>query len=619
MKATPTRTPDPLSSGVIPRRAAQVLSFEAGSLWRLGAAAVSIVKPIAVGRLVVRHLIDARTEVVDPTALKPIPDPRLTNAAERRTATDDHSDTVWARAREEERLIGPLLGNSDPKARIRVAQALGLSERQIRRKLKRYAALHSIDAFLPLRRGPLPGSTSVHPDVESLMAEEIRAALKVSADIGVDDLLPLIQDAAESLGVPPPGRSTVGRRLRQARSQTALLPSAVGREIAYRNRPVRSSIETGAPLSVVEIDHTVADVHLIEPQTGTVIGRPVLTMMIDRATRVILGMLLSLEAPSQLSIGLCLHHGTFPKDDWLKNLGLTEACWPGFGLASTILSDNGREFHGRAFRRAAEVYGIDLRYRPLGHPAAGGIIERAIGTFMTKVRLLPGASFSKLLGKRPRHAIRGARMTLKELELYLARQVSAYHKNRHRTLQMPPVLAWERAWRNNGAPAVPRLPASADHFLLTFLPGEWRTVSREGIALHALRFRSPDLIPYIEPGRRQMVRYDPRDLSRVYLETSADYIAAELAGGPAMAFSLWEWHELRALELQAGRSRDPHRITQELAANRSLIREKVSRRNLAREAQWFVEPNAIATTKQILLTGALPHAARCRVEGDDRW
>jgi putative transposase len=190
---------------------------------------------------------------------------------------------------------------------------------------------------------------------------------------------------------------------------------------------------------------------------------------------------------------------------------------------------------------------------------------------------------------------------------------------------MPPVLAWERAWRNNGAPAVPRLPASADHFLLTFLPGEWRTVSREGIALHALRFRSPDLIPYIEPGRRQMVRYDPRDLSRVYLETSADYIAAELAGGPAMAFSLWEWHELRALELQAGRSRDPHRITQELAANRSLIREKVSRRHrgsarrLAREAQWFVEPNAIATTKQILLTGALPHAARCRVEGDDRW
>jgi putative transposase len=545
--------------------------------------------------------------------------------AERRTATDDYSDSVWARAREEERLIGPLLGNSDPKARIKVIQALGLSDRQIRRKLKRYAVLHSIDAFLPLRRGPLPGSTTVHPDIERLMSEEIRAALKVSPDIGVDDLLPLIQDAAEAQSLPPPGRSTVSRRLRQARRRTALLPAAVGRDIAYRNRPVRASIATGAPLSVVEIDHTVADVHLIEPQTGAAIGRPVLTMMIDQATRVILGILLSLEAPSQLSIGLCLHHSTFPKDEWLKNLSLTEACWPGFGLASTILSDNGREFHGRAFRRAAEVYGIDLRYRPLGHPAAGGIIERAIGTFMTKVRLLPGASFSKLLGKRPRLAIRGARMTIKDLELYLARQVSAYHKNRHRTLQMPPVLAWERAWRINGTPSVPRLPANADHFLLTFLPGEWRTVSREGIALHALRFRSPDLIPYIEPSRRQMVRYDPRDLSRVYLETSTDYIAAELAGGPAMAFSLWEWREMRASALQAGRSRDPHRIAEELAANRSLIRQKVSgghrgaARRLAREAQWFIDPNALPPNGRVLKRRAMLHAAHCRVEGDDRW
>jgi hypothetical protein len=29
------------------------------------------------------------------------------------------------------------------------------------------------------------------------------------------------------------------------------------------------------------------------------------------------------------------------------------------------------------------------------------------------------------------------------LKLYFARQASAYHKNRLRALQMPPVLAWE--------------------------------------------------------------------------------------------------------------------------------------------------------------------------------
>lgn len=67
------------------------------------------------------------------------------------------------------------------------------------------------------------------------------------------------------------GRSTVSRRLSEARRRTAHLPSVIAPEIAYRNRPVRSSIETGAPLSVVEIDHSVVDVHLIEPQTGAAV------------------------------------------------------------------------------------------------------------------------------------------------------------------------------------------------------------------------------------------------------------------------------------------------------------------------------------------------------------
>ncbi len=104
-------------------------------------------------------------------------------------------------------------------------------------------------------------------------------AIKLSPDIGVDDLLPLIRAAAEALDRRRPAEVRQSR-LRQARRQTTLFPQAIRREIEYRNRPVRSNIETGAPLSVeVEIDHTVADVHLIEPRTGASIGRPVLTMI----------------------------------------------------------------------------------------------------------------------------------------------------------------------------------------------------------------------------------------------------------------------------------------------------------------------------------------------------
>src|ERR1700735_4615255 len=78
------------------------------------------------------------------------------------------------------------------------------------------------------------------------------------------------------------------------------------------------------------------------------------------------------------------------------------------------------------------------------------------------------------------------------------------------------MLAWERAWRTEDTVLTPSLPSDSEHFLITFLPGEWRTVSREGIALYSLRYRSPDLVPHIFGGCKQMVRFNPRDMSRFW-------------------------------------------------------------------------------------------------------
>jgi hypothetical protein len=271
------------SPRILPRQATQVLHFGAGSLWQFGLATVAVIKPVAVDKLLVRYLVDAHTEVVNVAFLRPIPSP--TESASRHVPIDQHSSKVWARARQEEKLLAPLLEHSTRHDRARVARALNLSDRQIRRKLRRYEALRSVEAFLPFRRGPMLGSTQVNPEIERLMDEQIRSAFKVSPDVGVDDLLPIIAAAAAALELPAPGRSTLSRRLRAARRNVSLFPSSLRRELAKQRRPVRSRIETGAPLSVVEIDHTIADVHLIEAQTGATIGRPVLTMDLDALER----------------------------------------------------------------------------------------------------------------------------------------------------------------------------------------------------------------------------------------------------------------------------------------------------------------------------------------------
>ena len=158
--------------------------------------------------------------------------------------------------------------------------------------------------------------------------------------------------------------------------------------------------------------HTVADVFLVDPASRQPIGRPTLTVAIDVATRSVLGICLSLEAPSSLLVALCLEHAVFPKEVWLGTMGATVE-WPMYGRMRALHSDNGKEFHSSAFRRGCDLNRIEVIYRPPATPRFGGHVERLIGTLMRRVRLLPGTSYSDLLGRRPRRAeLQSAALTL---------------------------------------------------------------------------------------------------------------------------------------------------------------------------------------------------------------
>jgi putative transposase len=576
-------------------------------------------------RVMVKFTADDRIETVLVSALSPWE--ALTNdqlqTGKPPPPIEGYSDVVWARALEEHRVISELVEGSgnNQAGRQAAALSLGISARHIKRKIERFLELRTVEAFLPQCTGPQRGKTYLHPTIERLVMEEIHQALKLSPDIGVDDIYELILAAAKALDLKPPGRGTVNTRLQRARRQLKNLPADIGSELAYRTSPVRHAIGADVPLGETQMDHTVCDVHACEPLFGYPIGRPLLSMLIDRRTRVILGMLLSLEAPSRLSVGLCMHHSIFHKQSWLQDLGLPDACWPGFGLPAVVYTDNAKEFKAQSLRRSMQLYGIEQKFRPVGDPAAGGIIERAIGTFMTKFRLLPGTSYSKLLGAAPRHADRKASFTIPDLTEYLVRQVSIYHKTRQDGLGMPPLSAWEREWVINGKPSLPRIPDSADKFRLTFLPGNWRTVTRSGIEMFSMQYQSPALEPLVEQHVKRMVRYDPRDLSEVFVEGPTGHVRATLTNTTIPPFSLWEWREIRSHQIEEGRSRDPEKIAAELRANRELIKAKShgdrgwrAARRMAREQAWqSVRPER---NEQPRTTKTAPLAAvpLCRVK-----
>jgi transposase InsO family protein len=91
--------------------------------------------------------------------------------------------------------------------------------------------------------------------------------------------------------------------------------AAVSDTKAARDRfaPATGSLEADWPLSLVQIDHTLVDVIVVDKLTREPIQRPWLTLAIDVCSRCVVGIHLTLEPPSAMSVALCIAHGAKAK------------------------------------------------------------------------------------------------------------------------------------------------------------------------------------------------------------------------------------------------------------------------------------------------------------------
>ena len=120
---------------------------------------------------------------------------------------------------------------------------------------------------------------------------------------------------------------------RQVEKRIARLdPVELGRrrEGEKATRPLRSAGGTPPeildPLQQVQIDHTVMDLIVVDERDREPIGRPYLTVAIDVYSRCLLGLVVTLDPPSAVSVGLCLAHCAGDKRPWLERLA-AEADW----------------------------------------------------------------------------------------------------------------------------------------------------------------------------------------------------------------------------------------------------------------------------------------------------
>lgn len=364
-----------------------------------------------------------------------------------KTNLSEIPDDIWdAASRRASALRGVIAAQSNRSLAVaKAANDLCISTRQVWRLVNQMEQHQSIVKLIPEKPGRKQGGRVLNLAVERLIASKIESFYLVPERPTIKELHDRIAVECRKDGLPVPHMRTVAERVAYCRDEKSIARRDGAKAAKYATQAMPGHVEADAPLSRVEIDHTPMDVMVRsdDPLCGYV-GRPWLTLAIDVHTRIILGLLISFEPPSSLSVALCLTHVLLPKNP-RDEFGVPLE-WPMFGKPREIVVDNAKEFDSVALRRGCEEHGIILTYRPIGSPHFGGTIERLIGTMVGKCHLLPGTTKRSVAARGDYDSVKSAKMTLRELRGWFVEQVlGSYHVSNHRTLRIPPKTAWERA------------------------------------------------------------------------------------------------------------------------------------------------------------------------------
>jgi len=497
----------------------------------------------------------------------------------------DIDDAKWQGAVAREAVIRPL-ASASRLSQFDVATAcriLGLRRSRLYVLIEQYRSDPVTSSLASATPGPKRGSRRFSDEMEALIEEAIIDKYLTRQKASVSTLHDHVRHLCRARGLAIPSWKAVRARVDRIDRHRLISAREGGKAARDRLKPVVQEYQADHAFHIVQIDHTLVDLFVVDAVHRRPIQRPWLTLAIDVASRIVAGFYLSLEAPSSASVALTIHQAVTPKAAWLADRGI-DLDWSASGLPDIIHVDNAREFRGRALARGAAEHGISLIYRPVATPHYGGHIERLIGTMMGAVHMLPGTTFSSTAERGDYDPERHALMTLDELERWLALEiVGRYHVAVHSGLHLPPNIAWRDAVDRRREPL--RHPHDAQRFLYDFLPFEERSIRRDGLHLFGLRYWDDVLSPWAgRLDRRLRVKFDPRDLSCVFVEgLDGTHWPVRYADLRRPRITLGEHrHALATLRQRGVRLTDEQLIFDTIEAQRDLLEAAASATKAAR-------------------------------------
>jgi putative transposase len=353
-----------------------------------------------------------------------------------------------------------------------------------------------------------------------------------------------------------PSHSTIVRRFKQLGDREKTVLTEGRRAAADKFNLIRGTTpQRSFPLERVQIDHTLCDVWLCDPQHRFPAQRPWITIALCEYSRAILAFFLTFEHPGRHSVAHVLARAVAPKDQWLAKIGVS-GDWPFFGKMHRTFTDNAKEFHSKAMKFGCQEWGMaDPEQRPPGGTQYGGQIERIIGTVMEETKMLPGRTARKIRRRSQASNAPGkdaAVFTIEEYERWLASWCIKYHNEVHSALGVPPIVAWNRGifgHDNEAGSGPPETIDDIDRFFTDFLEQRDLVLGREGFHWDGLKYLDDSLQTLLDRGKGQKFRVcrDPYDVSQVryFNPDDGNYYAVPCTSAEVVGFTEWDVREAK--------------------------------------------------------------------------
>jgi putative transposase len=509
----------------------------------------------------------------------------------------DYTENEFQEIQKKYMAIQPLLSDNITREEIeKHAQNIGVHFTTLYRWLKKYKSTGTLAGLLPRPSGRKKGETRLDHMTEEVMQEVINTYYLSKQKPSVQAVINKINIECKNRNITPPGKNTVRNRIHKL-SEYEILKKQGNRSIARTKfDPVPGKFEAQYPMQLIEIDHTLADIILVDDEHREPIGRPWVTVAIDIYSRMIVGYYLSLNPPSVTSVAMCITNLVLPKDKPLFDLDI-DTNWDVWGFPETIHVDNGADLRAEAIQEAGLVHGINIEIRPVGRSNFGGHIERVIGTLMDAVHTIPGTTFSNIQKREEYDSDKHSSMTFSEFEKWLVTFITkVYHKRQHSGINMSPEQLWEKGVFGGDAPVgLPPKPSDPLSVMIDFLPFFKRTIQKNGINIDGINYydhllRNKIHIKDDQTGKKKhfICKRDPRNIKFIwfYDDSVQEYYKIAAADHSLPNMTLWQY-DLIKKHLRESGLRDIN-TTQIIEAHEELyqqIEDSVKKTKKARRAK----------------------------------